>query len=116
MVAVHELGHNLGLWHASSEDLEYGNVFDWMGNYPGVQGLSYGLGYKLKLHWIQPDVVKTITDSDLSSLNDEYVVKPYDMETPPSTGDVMGIKLSLKKNPRDLYVSYRRSTGPNAGI
>merc|ERR1719316_1761863 len=70
MVAVHELGHNLGLWHASSKSLEYGNVFDWMGNYPDVQGLSFGLGYKLKLHWTPKAAVEKITDHDIKNLND----------------------------------------------
>merc|ERR1719162_2856885 len=52
MVAVHELGHNLGLAHAGSNSLEYGNPFDWMGNYPDVTGLTYGMGYKLTLGWL----------------------------------------------------------------
>merc|ERR1719502_187545 len=83
MVAVHELGHNLGLWHASSKSLEYGNVFDWMGNYPDVTGLSYGLGYKLRLHWLPEASVAKITASDLATLNDEYYLTAFDGDAAP---------------------------------
>lgn len=70
MVAVHELGHNLGLDHAGSNSLEYGNPFDWMGNYPDVEGLSYGMGYKLKLHWLPRPAVYRIDDTKLEDLTD----------------------------------------------
>merc|ERR550514_1338063 len=116
MVAVHELGHNLGLWHASSKSLEYGNVFDWMGNYPDVQGLSFGLGYKLKLHWTPTAAVQKLTDSDLSDLNDEFLIKPFDLEAEPREGDIVGVQLSLSDNPRDIYISYRKENGNLAGV
>merc|ERR1719160_1508277 len=89
MVAVHELWHNLGLWHASSNFLEYGNVFDWMGNYPDVKGLSYGLGYKLSLGWVAGASLSKITDADLSSLNNEYHLMPVDSLDAPKQGQVV---------------------------
>merc|ERR1719387_110002 len=78
MVAVHELGHNLGLLHASSTALEYGNVFDWMGNYPDVVGLHYGLGYKHLLGWISSDYIYEVGDGDLAGLSTEVIINPYD--------------------------------------
>jgi len=116
MVAVHELGHNLGLFHASSKSLEYGNVFDWMGNYPTVEGLSYGIGYKLMLHWLPHSSVATVTDDTLDSLNDEFEIRPYDTNVAPKEGELVGLRVSLKDSPRDLYVSYRRSAGDQAGV
>jgi len=116
MVAVHELGHNLGLWHASSSSLEYGNVFDWMGNYPDVEGLSYGVGYKLKLKWLPPSSVAAITDSTLSDLNDEYFLRPFDTTKEPRDGQLVGIQIQLKDNSRDLYISYRKTAGIRKGI
>jgi len=116
MVAVHELGHNLGLFHAGSKSLEYGNVFDWMGNYPGVQGLSYGVGYKLALGWLPQETVARVTDDDLDSLNDEYIIKPFDAERAPQEGELVGLRVSLRNSPRDLFVSYRRSAGEEAGV
>jgi len=115
MVAVHELGHNLGLSHAGSTSLEYGNPFDWMGNYPDVQGLSYGMGYKLKLHWLPRPTVYRIDDNEIQNLNDRFIMTPFDMDAPQS-GQIMGVQLSLKKNKKDLYFSYRKTPGKNAGV
>merc|ERR1719387_2214883 len=116
MVAVHELGHNLGLFHASSSNLEYGNVFDWMGNYPDVVGLSYGLGYKLRLHWTPKAAVVKISDQDLYSLNDEYLIRPYDEVEEPREGELLGLQLSFKDNSRDIFVSYRSTIGDMSGV
>lgn len=115
MVAVHELGHNLGLMHAGSSSLEYGNPFDWMGNYPDVQGLSYGMGYKLKLHWLPRSSVMHVTDSSLNGLNDRVILAPFDIAEP-GQGQLVGVQLSLNKNKRDLYIAYRKTTGREAGI
>lgn len=116
MVAVHELGHNLGLSHASSTSLEYGNVFDWMGNYPDVEGLSYGLGYKLKLDWLPAASISTITDQTLGNLNDEYYIMPYDTAAPPTAGQLAGVQVDLKENPKALYISFRKTVGVRKGV
>jgi len=116
MVAVHELGHNLGLSHASSRSLEYGNVFDWMGNYPDVEGLSYGVGYKLRLSWIPQASVYTVTDAQLDSLNDEFLLKPFDKTVAPGQGDLVGVQVSLSDAPRDVFIGYRSTAGGNAGV
>jgi hypothetical protein len=108
MVAVHELGHNLGLGHAASQSLEYGNVFDWMGNYPGIKSLSLSVGFRHKLRWIPTDAVATLTDQDLPDLNYEYHLKPFDRDEPPHVGDLVGIHIRLGSHRRDLYVAYRR--------
>ncbi|CAK0890376.1 unnamed protein product, partial [Prorocentrum cordatum] len=90
MVAVHELGHNLGLGHAASRSLEYGNVFDWMGNYPGLASLSFSVGYRQRLRWLPTDAVAQITDKDLADLNNEYHLKPFDRGGAPRVGDLVG--------------------------
>jgi len=117
MVAVHELGHNLGLSHASSKSLEYGNVFDWMGNYPDVTGLSYGLGYKLSLGWLPQATVAKISDTQLSTLNDEYHLMPFDSSAAPKNGQLTGIQIDISRNKRYLYVAFRNEPGTGrAGI
>lgn len=116
MVAVHELGHNLGLAHASSGSLEYGNPFDWMGNYPDVTGLTFGLSYKLKLHWIPTHSVKKITNKDVFDLNDKIILKPFDGDKWPTQGEIVGVQVSLKENNRDLFIAYRKTAGQEAGV
>jgi len=116
MVAVHELGHNLGLFHASSDSLEYGNIYDWMGNYPDVQGLSYGLGYKLQLHWLPQTSIAKVLDKDLGNLNDEYLIRPFDVDTPPGGNQLVGVEVDLSDNERSLYISYRDTVGMQAGV
>ena len=65
--------------------MEYGNVFDWMGNYPDVNGLSYGLGYKLALGWTPSSVVHTVTERDIrNGVNAEFFLKPFEMELKPA--------------------------------
>jgi len=117
MVAVHELGHNLGLSHASSEALEYGNPFDWMGNYPDVVGLHYGLGYKTELSWVKDANVMDITDSNVDSVNDMVTLAPFDTQGMPKSGEVVGIRISLRDNKDDIYVSFRSSASEsNRGL
>ena len=74
MVAVHEIGHNLGLSHASSKDLAYGNPFDWMGNYPDVVGLTYGVGYQYTLGWLREDQIFEVRDSSLGALSHRVII------------------------------------------
>jgi len=117
MVAVHELGHNLGLAHASSEALDYGNPFDWMGNYPDVVGLHYGLGYESILNWISVSNIFKITDSTQHDVNDLVTLLPFDDKAAPREGEVHGIKISLKKEAQDIYLSYRKTVAKhNRGV
>lgn len=109
MVAVHELGHNLGLLHASSTALEYGNPFDWMGNYPEVVGLNYGVGYVWSLGWLKDDFIYKVTDANLPGLSTIVMITPYDVYTKPSQGQVRGVQVSLSGAKRDFWVEYRAS-------
>ncbi|HWB01680.1 MAG TPA: Calx-beta domain-containing protein [Verrucomicrobiales bacterium] len=71
---VHELGHNLGLWHANSWDTggvsvtgtgvnnEYGNIFDWMGGSQSIAG-DFNAAWKSRLGWLPADVVHDIHQS-----------------------------------------------------
>jgi len=107
MVMVHELGHNLGLAHASSDGLDYGNIFDWMGNSPDVKGLTFGVGYVLSLGWISPANILQVTDKTVGAVNDLVTLSPFD-DKKPSSGSIVGVKISLSKNSDDIYVSFRR--------
>jgi len=81
-----------------------------------VNGLSYGLGYKLKLHWTPTAAVRKVSDSNLADLNDEFFIKPFDSKKEAKQGDILGIHINLNDNPRDLYISFRGATGHDSGV
>jgi hypothetical protein len=117
MVAVHELGHNLGLFHASSTSLEYGNPFDWMGNYPDVVGLNYGIGYLSSLGWVPDSAIYTVRDSNVGGMSVVVNLSPFDTSVQPGEGHIVGVQVSLAANDRDLWVAYRSTpSGGRGGI
>jgi hypothetical protein len=110
-VVVHELGHNFGLWHASSRTCtssgatvtmsdsctyaEYGDPFDPMGDgWPH----HYSATNKSFLGWIAPDNIKTAL-GDMT-----YTLAP---STLPSNG----LQLIHVKGPQDIMyqLDFRRS-------
>merc|ERR1719498_1746601 len=45
-----------------------------------------------------------------------YLIRPFDVATEPGTGQIVGVHISLKGATRDLFVSFRSSTGAQAGV
>ena len=75
-VVSHEVGHNLGLWHANSWNSfessispggtheEYGNIFDVMGRPTiGFPDTHYSGNFKRLIGWLAPEHVNTINSS-----------------------------------------------------
>ena len=72
---AHELGHNLGLWHANSwisssatpsssgRHDEYGNVFDVMGRSSNFPNNHYSANFKYLLGWLPLSNIETVTSS-----------------------------------------------------
>ncbi|WP_437276408.1 RICIN domain-containing protein [Sorangium sp. So ce375] len=114
-VVVHELGHNFGLWHASSRTCrdggatvtmsndctfdEYGDVFDPMGN-GGKQ--HYNANYKVNLGWIPSSQAQTVT------ADGTYTLAPM---TEASTGT----QLLRIKGPNDIMyqIEFRQPAATN---
>jgi hypothetical protein len=82
--ACHELGHNLGLWHANAwitsdgiigagANREYGNVFDTMGNAQAL--LGFNAYFRHQLDWLPETAIQTITS------NGVYRLYPFDVST-----------------------------------
>jgi hypothetical protein len=78
-VAAHELGHNLGLWHANfwsatgdsiigpGSNVEYGNPFDTMG--AANAGIyQFNAVLKRELNWLAPEFVQSVTQSGVFRL------------------------------------------------
>ncbi|WP_437805192.1 RICIN domain-containing protein [Sorangium sp. So ce1078] len=114
-VVVHELGHNFGLWHASSRTCrnggttvtmsndctfdEYGDVFDPMGN-GGKQ--HFNANYKANLGWIPSSQVVTVTSDGTYTLA-------------PMTEASTGTQLLRVKGPNDVmyHIEFRQPAATN---
>jgi hypothetical protein len=107
-VAIHELGHNYGLWHAnfwntgeasvigSGSNAEYGDPFSEMGG--DGQFSAYE---KWRLDWIAGTYVQAITASGT------YRVHASDSATAPASGKMFALKVT-KDAQRDYWLSHRR--------
>lgn len=72
--AAHELGHNLGLWHAnawisptvigSGSHSEQGNGFDAMGSAPPFPTGHFNLNFKFLLGWLPANYLHTVTSNN----------------------------------------------------
>lgn len=72
---AHELGHNMGVWHANSWDgntsptdpngvhTEYGNVFDVMGSTPSFPKNHYNANFKHLFGWLPNQYLHIVTNS-----------------------------------------------------
>jgi protocatechuate 3,4-dioxygenase beta subunit len=82
---IHELGHNLGVWHANfwrttppsvigpGNNLEYGNIFDVMGNSGSVG--QFTAHFKNILNWLPPETHWNVTHSGVYRLHQfDYAV------------------------------------------
>ncbi len=112
-VAVHELGHNYGLWHANfwntndtsvigaGANAEYGDPYSEMGS--AGQFSAYE---KWRLDWMPTTNVQAITTSGT------YRVYASDQSTAPSGSSMFGLRIT-KDNQRDYWISHRREFANN---
>lgn len=107
-VFAHELGHNLGMLHASTPTSDYGDTSDIMGL--SVNKLrQVNAPHKEQVGWIQGDRTQTVSQSGL------YNVAP--LETDPSTALApLAIKLAKTDTGELYYLSYRRGIGFDANL
>lgn len=116
-VAVHEISHNLGLAHANSALMEYGNTMDWMGNFPHPANLlHFGPNSRILMGWLPHTSVALVTEKDLAieGMSREYVLRPAQNTTVPSEGELVTIRIRLKGTRRDLFASYRADVAGKA--
>jgi hypothetical protein len=112
---AHEGGHNLGLWHASSEDYgttaaigpigvagshsEYGNMFDTMGGFVSFQASNYNASYKHQLGML--------TDADIIRVSQSGTYSIETLGTPLTGPKALRVFRGVYLNP---------ATGPNKTI
>lgn len=114
----HELGHNLGVWHANfwrttppsftgpGNNLEYGNLFDLMGN-SGSFG-QYTASFKNTLSWMPQEQFWNVTSSGL------YRIHQTDAGTAdPSLRYALRVK---RDSERDFWAEFRLLHPSNVGF
>ena len=111
---VHELGHNLGLYHANFWDpggrsvigdgshVEYGNTFDTMG--PASAGnLHFNVAFKHQLDWLKKELVHDIHRSGV------YRIHAYD-QSRLDPANCYGFKVR-KDSERSYWGEFRQKFG-----
>jgi hypothetical protein len=114
----HELGHNLGVWHANfwrttppsftgpGNNLEYGNLFDLMGSSGGFG--HYTASFKNTLSWMPQEQFWNVTSSGLYRIHqiDQGVADP-------SLRYCLRIK---RDSERDYWAEFRQTHTSNTGF
>lgn len=114
-VAIHELGHNLGLHHANAwvtenesvigpgTHLEYGDDFDTMG--PAIGDIfHFNAHHKAALGWIASEHVQTVTSGG------SYRIFAHDLED--SDAELRALKIR-RDGSRDYWVEFRQLLSGN---
>lgn len=127
-VIAHELGHNYGLWHASSWDandgsvmpasgtidandprhVEYGDLYSIMGSSGGYPSGDYSPHGKAVLNWIIPSQVETVSSPGT------YRIYRFDHSTA-GTKPRLALKLQ-RANSQTFWLGYRRNFTGNSYI
>lgn len=115
---IHELGHNLGVWHANAwqtsppssigpgNNLEYGNIFDVMGS-SGTSG-QYTAHFKNILSWLPTETHWTVTQSGLYRIHQfDYAVAD------PSFRYALRV---AKDAEREYWAEFRQRFASNVGL
>ena len=114
---AHELGHNVGVHHASSlscgglavdnyancSTSEYGDVYDTMGSWNYYQ---FNPPHKVAMGWIPAANVETVTTDGI------YSVEPSEV----ATAGIQALKISKPDTSEHYYIGFRQPIGFDAGL
>jgi hypothetical protein len=114
MTVAHELGHNLGVWHASSDtnndgtqDNEYGDNSCLMGNAKNWRGMN--APHRVALNWI--DTSNVLEFEGKCSESGIYTLSSLHVAPRPGAGAITNVILFPRSGGGDYYVSLRGSEG-----
>ncbi len=111
----HEMGHNLGLWHANwfettdgsvigqGSRQEYGDPFDTMGGSSGDTAKHFNTYFKNRLDWIPDSGVQNVTASGI------YRIEEHDN---PAAAGIRAAKI-FKDGSKNYWVEYRQKLTGN---
>jgi hypothetical protein len=115
---THELGHNLGVWHANywrtsppsftgpGSNLEYGNIYDVMGSSGGAG--SYTASFKNELSWMPQEQFWNVTSSGLYRIH-----QTDDGTLDPSLRNALRIRRDVE---RSYWAEFRQLHTSNTGL
>jgi hypothetical protein len=105
---AHELGHNLGMGHASTPASEYGDTSDVMG--AGGWGLRHlNSPHREQMGWVDPTQVIQISSGG------QYDIAPLELE-PWRSGAPRALKIAKPDTGEFYYLSYRQPIGFDANL
>jgi hypothetical protein len=109
--AIHELGHNLGLPHANSyvcngdripedcQSMEYGDIFDQMGDYSPSPSFFFNNYYRLSLGWLTGRTLTVTSSGDYTLLAPSVAAKGNQVlriQTVPPVPNYAGFSYTLE--------------------
>ena len=105
----HELGHNLGMMHASSPGDEYGDNTDPMGIYFIPRVFGFNSPHRLQMGWLPDTSIQTISESGL------YEIAPLGVRSASATAP-QALLIRKPDTGEQYVVSYRFPVGYDSNI
>jgi uncharacterized repeat protein (TIGR01451 family) len=107
-IYAHELGHNLGMHHASTLNSEYGDTTDVMG--AGNNGLRHiNAAHQNEMGWRSPDMNILITESGTYDISPQSL---YESEAPAP----QILRISKPDTNEYYFIAFRRPVGFDANL
>lgn len=104
----HELGHNLGMNHASTLSSEYGDTSDIMGS--AMSGLRQLNGpHQEQMGWRSPDMITTVTQGGT------FDIAPLELSAAQALAPQV-LKFAKPDSDETYYLSYRQPIGFDANL
>ena len=102
--AAHELGHNLGMFHASTSSDEYGDYSDVMGNNWNSRLSHVNAPHKIQMGWLPSGRTQVISSPGTSTITLNLLEKTDGAST-------QAIKIHPQIGEMDFYIGHRVPVG-----